>query len=52
MKRDLQLPEAFSFSPQEICQFVLPTPHGHHTTVRLKAQAIYDDLQARKLVDT
>jgi hypothetical protein len=51
MKRDLKLPADFSFSPQEIRRFVLPTPHGRHGVAHLKARAIYEKLVARGLVD-
>jgi len=41
-KRRLQLPANFSFTPQEISQFITATPHGRHTLNFEAAQRIYD----------
>lgn len=47
-KRVLCLPEDFSFSPTEIGQFVIATPHGNHKHDFGVAQAIYDGLPINK----
>lgn len=44
-KRELQLPEDFSFSPLEIGQFITVNPHKRHKIDLDKAQQIYDELQ-------
>jgi len=41
-KRKLALPKRFSFSPQEIAWFVVPSPHGRHKIVYEAAQVVYD----------
>jgi len=41
-KRKLGLPAAFSFSPQEIRQFVRATPHGFHEVDYDRARAIFE----------
>src|SRR4051812_30311958 len=40
-KRKLALPPDWSFSPDEIRQFVTPTPHGPHVIDYHAADAIY-----------
>lgn len=43
VKRKLRLPASWSFSPQEIGQFVTVTPHSGRTTIDYtKAQNIFD----------
>ncbi|HBO3036061.1 TPA: hypothetical protein L4R07_006261 [Pseudomonas aeruginosa] len=44
-KRQLKLPEYFSFSPEEIRQFVLPYPHGKHLLDYRIARQIHASLQ-------
>ncbi len=39
-KRQLSLPEGFSFSPSEIGEFITPTPHGKHSIDFERAQYI------------
>jgi hypothetical protein len=46
LKRDLLLPDDFSFSPEEIRQIVLPTPNGSHRIDHAKARAIYEEFVA------
>lgn len=47
-KRKLGLPENFSFSPIEIGQFIISTPHGKHKIDFEKARAIYIQLAPPK----
>lgn len=43
-KKKLKLPKKFSFSPYEIGQFVITTPHGKHQINYHLAWAIYEQL--------
>lgn len=43
-KKMLNLPEMFSFSPEEIRQFVAGTPHGKHTVDLDRARALYQQV--------
>lgn len=40
-KRKLRLPRTWSFSPQEIAEFVTPRPHDGHVIDYTKAYAVY-----------
>lgn len=47
VKRKLRLPETWSFSPQELRQFVSTTPHSGKTVIDYEvAQRIYDTASA------
>lgn len=45
VKRLLKLPRDFSFSPEEIRQFVRVTPHAGHELDLARARDVYDDLE-------
>jgi hypothetical protein len=47
-KRRLKLPPAFSFSPQEIRQFVVACPHSTHRVILAEARRIFDEVQLQK----
>ena len=44
-KKKLKLPDDFSFSPQEVGEFVSSTPHGRHQIDLSRAFAIYEKLR-------
>lgn len=46
-KRELALPDRFSFAPWEIARFVTATPHGAHVICYETARAIYEALPRR-----
>lgn len=48
-KRRLQLPQNFSFSPEEIGRFVISTPHAAHKLDYEVAHAIYQTLVRSKV---
>lgn len=47
VKRHLALPDSFTFSPIEIGQFVISTPHGKHIIRYGIAQALFDRVTTR-----
>jgi hypothetical protein len=48
-KRQLSLPPDFSFTPQEIAQFVMAQPHLPHTLDLSIAQSIYDTITRSRM---
>jgi hypothetical protein len=48
IKKQLKLPQDFSFSPEEIRQFVTSSLHGRHRIDLAKAQQVYESLTSRK----
>lgn len=48
-KRQLDLPENFSFSPSEISLFIEVAPHGKHKVIIPKASEVYRSLSATPL---
>lgn len=42
VKRELALPDTFSFSPSEIREFIIAKPHGRHQVDLAKAKTIFE----------